>query len=92
MRTGHLRKAPIRDQYGISRYHAESSHQQTGRGLRRGWSAHSAGNKRRNEWQPTIHPRRVGWCDDAVVAVGGRGGPDGEEEEVVKEGCAEVAG
>jgi len=31
MRAGRLRKAPIRDQHGISRYHAESSHQQTER-------------------------------------------------------------
>lgn len=54
----------------------------------------AAGNKRRDEWAP-VHPSThpigrvtAGRCCDAARGCCDAGG----EEEVVKEGCAEVAG
>lgn len=53
---------------------------------------HGAGNKRHDEWAPTRPPiRRVG--SGGWVLRQQEGASAGvEEEEVVKEGCAEVAG
>jgi len=83
MHAGRLRKASIRDERGISRYHAESSHQQTGRGLRETEAPVTNGAMSGNP--PSIHVGLVG-----ATTLWWR--PEAAEEEVVKEGCAEVAG
>lgn len=51
---------------------------------------HGAGNKRHDEWAPT-RPLSSGWVT-AVLRQQEGASAAAEGEEVVKEGCAEVAG